>query len=223
MRFPSDSQRLTIVGATGSGKTQAAAFHLSRRRFDLKPWIVYDFKMDELLNDIRGVEHITTADLPKKPGIYLVHPHPDDTDGVASQMWRIWERENIGVYCDEGYMVSNPQRPNAAFRSLLTQGRSKHIPLIVLSQRPVWMDRFVFSESEFFQIFRLNDARDRASVRAFVPADLDTRLPDYHSYYYDVGDDKLVVLKPVPEKDAILAAFEKRFEEMSNRTRRVFV
>lgn len=214
MRLPTDRQRITIVGRTGSGKTQAAAWHLSLRRFDQMPWIVYDYKIDPLLNEIAGVEHIDTETIPSKPGIYLVHPHPDDLIQVASQMTHIWERENIGVYVDEGYMVCPPGKPNSAFRLILTQGRTKHIPMIVLSQRPVWLDRFVFSECEFFQIFALTDSRDRGTIGSYVPANLDERLPDYHSYYYDVAKDEMVVLKPVPEKSTILDSFARRFENM---------
>lgn len=213
MRLPTDTQRLTIVGRTGSGKTQAAVWHLSLRSWDTKPWIVYDYKMDELINSVEGVRHIDTSEIPKHPGIYCVHPHPDDIEAVQQQLWKIWERENIGIYVDEGYMICTGTMPNPAFRSILTQGRSKHIPVIILSQRPVWLDRFVFSESDFYQVFALNDARDRRTISAFAPADFAERLPDYHSFYYDVGADKIIVLKPVPKKQDILDAFAKRMEK----------
>jgi hypothetical protein len=213
MRLPTDTQRLTIVGRTGSGKTQAAVWHLSLRSWDVVPWVVYDYKMDELINSIDGVRHIDTSEVPKHPGIYCVHPFPDDFESVQKQLWKIWERENIGVYVDEGYMICTNSMPNPAFRSILTQGRSKHVPVIILSQRPVWLDRFVFSESDFYQVFALNDARDRRTIQAFAPADFDERLPDYHSFYYDVGADKIIVLKPVPKKQAILEAFDSRMKK----------
>jgi hypothetical protein len=208
MRYPNDRQRHSIVGATGSGKTHAALWHLSRRSFHQKPWIIYDFKFDDLINDIDGVEEISVTDrIPDQPGLYIVHPKPHEEEQVEQQMWAIWERGNTGVYIDEGYMVG---LNNRAFRALLTQGRSKHIPIIVLSQRPVWMDRFVFSESEFFQIFRLQHRKDQQNVEQFVPANLSHRLPEYHSYYYDVGEDKLVILKPVPNRDVIFKTFRDR-------------
>ena len=140
-----------------------------------------------------------------KPGVYIVHPRPDeDTEPL---LWQVWERGGIGVYIDEGYMVGDR---NAAFRAILTQGRSKQIPVIVLSQRPVWMDRFVFSESEFFQIFRLQHNKDRKSVQEFIPKSIDKRLPEFHSYYYDVSRDVVTVLKPVPSIETIYATFERK-------------
>jgi hypothetical protein len=211
MRFPNDTQRLSIVGATGSGKTQAALWHLSTRNFHRMPWVVYNFKTDESIDNAPFFEPIGTDRIPVKPGIYVVHPHPDDTDEVEDQMWAIWERGNVGVYVDEGYMIS---RNNRAFRALLTQGRSKRIPMIVLSQRPVWMDRFVFSESEFFQIFRLTHKKDMRNVEEFVPHDLSLRLPEYHSYYYDVGLNTVTALRPVPDLAAVYRTFQARLEPL---------
>src|SRR5271155_550971 len=106
MNFPNDTQRLSIVGATGSGKTHAALWHLSRRNYDLKPWIVYDFKEDDLIADIEGTYEIGLSDpIPIRPGLYVVHPNPNQIDAVEDHMWRIWKQENTGVFIDEGFMV----------------------------------------------------------------------------------------------------------------------
>lgn len=207
LNFPDDTQRLSIIGSTGSGKTQAALWHLSHRRFDLMPWVVYDFKRDGSISTLPYARPIAVTEIPVKPGVYVVNPLPDDVDGVENQMQHIWQRGSMGIYIDEGYMVGNNNR---AFRSLLTQGRSKQIPMIVLSQRPVWMDRFVFSESEFFQVFRLQHKKDVENVRGFVPADLGKRLPEFYSYYYDVKTDTVSVLRPVPEIETIHETFARR-------------
>lgn len=207
MRFPDDTQRHSIIGATGSGKTQAALWHLSHRRYDLIPWVVYNTKTDSSIDTIPLIREIDLDELPTIPGVYVVHPLPGEEDLVESHMWAIWGRGNTGVYVDEGYMVGNN---NEAFRALLTQGRSKGIPMMINSQRPVWVDRFVFSESEFVQVFRLQHRKDRQMVEEFVPASLEVRLPQYHSFYYDSGEDKLVVMKPVPTLSIIHATFQRR-------------
>lgn len=211
MRLPDSSQRLAIVGATGSGKTQAAVWNLSMRDYVVMPWVVYNWKSDASIDNIPGKIDIGLDEIPKRPGVYVVHPHPNETDEVESHMWAIWRKQKTGVYIDEGYMVGNN---NPAFRSLLTQGRSRNIPIITLSQRPVWMDRFVFSESEFFQVFRLQHKKDRQSVEQFVPVDLSKRLPEYHSYYYDVQADKMTILKPVPMIEKIYQTFDARLGKM---------
>ena len=205
MRIPEESNRIAIVGATGSGKTQAALWQLSMRDIDTRPWIIFNWKNDSSIDSIPYAQNISLNEIPVKPGVYIVHPRPDeDTEPL---LWQVWERGGIGVYIDEGYMVGDR---NAAFRAILTQGRSKQIPVIVLSQRPVWMDRFVFSESEFFQIFRLQHNKDRKSVQEFIPKSIDKRLPEFHSYYYDVSRDVVTVLKPVPAIETIYATFERK-------------
>jgi hypothetical protein len=226
MNRPDDTQRISIIGRTGSGKTVAGVWHLSESSFTTQPWIVYDFKRDSLLGqiaDLEGAEHIEVETVPQRPGIYFVHPHPDQTEEVQDQMWRIWAQENTGVFVDEGYMVCGPANSNTAFRSLLTQGRSKHIPMIILSQRPVWMDRFVFSESDFYQVFALNHSGDRKKVMEYIPANLNRTLPRYHSYYHDVAENETVVLKPVPTSDDILEVFGRRLETLKKRPRRVVI
>jgi DNA helicase HerA-like ATPase len=212
MRLPGNTDRLAIVGATGSGKTHAALWHLSMKNYSTVPWVVYDFKGDELINEIEGARHMGMEEkLPEQAGLYVYHPNPSEEDDVQEHMWRIWKRENMGVYVDEGYMVGNN---NKAFRALLTQGRSKHIPVIVLSQRPVWMDRFVLSESGFFQVFRLQHRMDTKKVEEFVPYSLQRRLPEYHSYYYDVGTNQMGVMKPTPDRDAILDTFDMKLSKL---------
>jgi hypothetical protein len=214
VRLPNESNRLAIVGATGSGKTQAALWHLSMQDFDRRPWLIYNFKTDKSIDGIPHAQPIALDEIPIRPGIYIAHPKPDEELEVADQMWAVWEKQNTGVYIDEGYMVG---RQNPAFRALLTQGRSRQIPMITLSQRPVWLDPFILSESEYYQIFRLNHLRDRQKVEEFVPNHGDSkihpvrrRLPEYHSWYYDVGLDKLTALKPVPEIGKIHQTFDRR-------------
>jgi hypothetical protein len=211
VRFPSDTHRHAIVGATGSGKTQAALWHLSHRNFHTMPWVVYNFKTDESIDGIPGATFIELEDIPIKPGVYITHPEPDQETEVEEHMREIWRRQNIGVYVDEGYMVG---RGNMAFRSLLTQGRSRRIPMMVLSQRPVWMDRFVFSESEFFQVFRLQHSDDNKNMAKIVPANFDQRLPEFHSWYYDVGENKVYKMAPVPDIDTIHRTFRLRLEKL---------
>ena len=212
LSFPNNTQRMVIVGATGSGKTVAGMWQLSMRNYDEMPWYVVDFKYDSLINSIQNATHLDVkSKVPQRPGLYIVHPHPAEADYLEAQMWEVWNQENTGVFIDEGLMLGTR---NNAFRALLTQGRSKHIPMIVLSQRPVWMDRFVFSESEYFQIFRLQHNKDLRAVNEFIPYDISKRLPEYHSYFYSVPDNRLVVLRPTPDDDAILSTFDAKLDKL---------
>lgn len=213
-RLPNNSQRLVNVGSTGTGKTVAGLWHLSQRNFspsdpDGMPWIMVDQKGDALIATLGAVEipyKNGRYPLPEKPGLYVVRPLPIEAHELAMEglLWDVWARENVGLYIDEGYMFAKSR----ALNSIYTQGRSKHIPVITNSQRPVWLSRFTFSEADFFQVFRLNDVRDVDSIRTMLP-ELPKRyqLKPYHSLYYDVAENQLTTFSPVPKPIDVRAVF----------------
>jgi hypothetical protein len=206
---PDDTQRITIIGKTGSGKTQAAAWSLAQRSFDTRPWIVFDFKHEPLFLEIPHIEEIgLRGKVPRWPGLYVVHPDPSEKEQVEEFLRAIWRREECGVYIDEGYMI--PRNSNA-LEAILTQGRSKEIPVVMLSQRPVAVSRFAFSEADYIQCFQLTDRRDQKTVQEFADLPLDKPLPQrYYSYWWDNAESYKAILKPVPSRDTILNRFYER-------------
>ncbi|ATS92577.1 DNA packaging ATPase [Gluconobacter phage GC1] len=213
VNFPDDTKRLVILGMTGSGKSVVGAYHLSRRSFDRMPWVIFDPKRDDLLNSLGAKEIALDEKPPSEPGLYIVHPVPGaDDEAVELFLSRVVNRAvdtraGTGVYFDEGYSI--PSR-SPSFRRILTQGRSLRVPAITLSQRPVWMDRFVWSESDFVQYMKLRSQDDRDQTRAWLPADIEKPLPKYHSLYYDVAADEVTLFKPVPHPDDIAEMVRKR-------------
>lgn len=207
--LPTDRDRITIIGKTGSGKTQGAAWQLSRRSFHKQPWIVLNWKYDELLDSLPGIKPMGVGDaVPKRPGLYVVHPGPDETEAVDDLLWRIWAREHVGVFIDEGYMLS---ARSAAYQAVLTQGRSKHIPVITLTQRPAWVTRFAFSEADFIQLYQLSDTRDLKVCKQFMPLPIEKPLPGaYYSWWWDNARNFKAVLQPVPDKHTIFACIRDR-------------
>jgi hypothetical protein len=206
--LPRFDKRTAIIGSTGSGKTQFAVWLLSSRDFNIRPWIIFDFKGDGLIEEIGAQEISIRGRVPVEPGLYVVRPIPDLDDGyVTNFLWEIWRNGNTGIYIDEGYMVGNR---NPALNACLTQGRSKHIEMITLSQRPVWMSRFVFSEANFFAVFNLTVEDDRKHINNFVPNTKIGLLPKYHCLWYDVDAQRASLFKPVPDRQSIINAFHLR-------------
>jgi hypothetical protein len=204
-RFPGGDSRTCCIGATGTGKTTCGAWLLSHQRFDKRPWIIVDFKRESLF-DLIGFPPIRPIELsakpPRKPGLYLVSPRPDQDEALEAWLWRVWERENTGLFVDEASLM--PDR--AAFRAILQQGRSKRIPVIACTQRPVDVKRGLFSEASYFCIYRMADKRDYRTVEGFVPADLSLPVPPYHWHWYDVQRNTLLHMGPVPKQTVIAAA-----------------
>jgi len=207
-KLPGDTDRLFVVGRTGSGKTVFASWVLSLQPFDQKPWVIIDYKRDVLLNSIDRIREIALNVVPSEPGLYRVNPKPViDDDAVEDWLLKIWEHENIGVYVDEVYMLPN----RAGFQGILTQGRSRHIPAIVLAQRPAWLSRFVLSEADFFAAFHLNHKQHRLTVQDCLPTGaLRERLGEYCCYWYDVAQNALFDLKPVPDPAEIAETINDR-------------
>lgn len=211
MRQPRDDERHAIIGSTGSGKTVFGLWCLSQRSYDRMPWVIVDFKRDSNIAQIPRLEEIgVDSKVPKRKGLYVVRPWPDDVDdgAVTAFLRRIWERENCGVFIDEGYEI--PAR-DPGLRALLTQGRSKSIPMICLTQRPAFVSPWLLSESEFKSVFFLNHPADidRINQWSFAKVRPD-HLPDHHSLWMQRDGRIVQPLKPCPPMAEILETFDSR-------------
>jgi hypothetical protein len=135
----------------------------------------------------------------------------------------VYERENCGLYLDEGYMF-DPDGPGLL--ACITQGRSKRIPVITLSQRPVGISRFCFTEAQFIQAYALFDKRERQTARNFVPIPEYHKgepLPEFWSYYFDVKKRQLNALRPVPKASISLGVIERRLQALDRMPRRRYI
>lgn len=212
-KLPNTSDRTTVIGSTGSGKTQFSVFLLSSRDFHLRPWFIFDYKGDKLLAKI-GAKEIGLKTFPKEPGLYIIRPLPGEEELVSAFFLKCWERENVGIYIDEGYMLPKNDR---WFRACLTQGRSKHIEIITCSQRPVFLDKFVFTETGFFAIFNMNYLEDRKHVAAYLDNRKPSLLPKYECLWYNVSDQHSAQFKPVPETSELVKKFQIRLSKKTTR------
>lgn len=217
--FPAIDEHTTIVGRNGCGKTQLGCFLLGKRDLRRERWIALDFKGDDLINSLENARDIDDARIPKKPGLYVKRFRRASEDEINTFLWNVWEKEDTGVYIDEGYFV--PQGEDGAYKGLLTTGRSKHTPVITLSQRPVRVSRFAFSEASHVAVFDLNDRRDWRTLDEVLPQGFTDWLPDgfegpklpkYHARWYSVKTDGRYVITPVPDADDVRELIDHQLE-----------
>lgn len=209
-RFAGGDQRTTILGATGSGKSTCGLWMLAHQRLDARPWIIFDFKRESFFDAV-GFPPITAMalddKLPRKPGLYLVAPRPGQDDQVEAFLWRLWERENIGLYVDEAPLM--PEGSNA-FQACIQQGRSKRIPIIACTQRPVGVARGLFSEADFVCIYEITDKRDWKLIEGVVPASMAEPLPWHHWRWFDRKRRIVLDMAPVPAPPIVAAQLADR-------------
>lgn len=218
-RFPRNDEHMAIVGRNGTGKTQFGVHVLSKKNLRRETVVILDYKGDELINGIQNTREIGFGEVPRKPGLYILHSSPDEEAETDAWLSKLNRAEDCGLFIDEGYML--PPR-SKIFKTILTQGRSKRIPVITLSQRPVDVQRYAFSESSHFAFFPLNDRRDIDVIRQFTPEDFidympvsmggEKRLPDYYSRWYSVKSDERFVLMPAPSAEEIIASIDAQLE-----------
>lgn len=217
-RLPDNTNRTVVIGRTGTGKTVCGLWHLSNYDFNALPWVVFNLKGDEHIESIQRatfLDDLSWVPGKKDRGLFVVSPTPYDLEGNSKERSRfdtmvlkLWERGNVGIFVDEMHPIGT-SKPMVL---CLTQGRSLRIPMILCTQRPVWITKFAFSEASFIQVFDLNTEDDIDTVESFVPIEWDNenKLKPHESFYYEVAANKLYRFKPCPNMDEVRAVFEEK-------------
>src|SRR5262249_3098433 len=104
-RLPEDDEHTAIVGRNGSGKTQLGAWLLSKKDLRRDPWVIMDFKGEDIFNRLENTREIGFKEVPQKPGLYILRSAPHLQNETEDWLWQLWERENAGLLVDEGYML----------------------------------------------------------------------------------------------------------------------
>lgn len=212
-RFPGPDSRTAVLGMTGTGKSVFGCWLLSHGYYDRMPTLIVDHKRDpdEIFNQVnpRCITDIDPGDrVPKRPGLYLVQPLPDTDDELMDRTFRdLWQRGNICLYVDEGHLV-DARAP--IFNHMLVTGRAKQIQMIVCSQRPVGVSRYLFTQANYFAVFDLQTDADRKTVQDYLSRDFTAPLDEYHCRWRDVRARQTMVLSPVDDPETIIDRFNRR-------------
>jgi hypothetical protein len=219
-RVPTESETLAIIGMNGSGKTQGGAFVLSRMRFQEYPFILMNFKREEMFAEFNPFPMTSFTNIPRTPGIYNLNCTPYDVEeGKTDEFFlAVHQQGNCGIFIDECMEIGNSK----ALRLCLTQGRSLKIPMIICTQRPKLVPVAVFTEAKQYMIYDQTHPDDRKLIAGYVRQE--KPLPDLNRYWfwwYDKVDKQLLKMRPVPDRNNIIqyVATEQRALAANNRSR----
>lgn len=158
---PKATERMLIVGATGTGKTTLAKaiLRLYPRVLVIDPKCTYDPE-DSRYKMVRSLSALRLHS--RKPFLHF-RPSPG-AQGVATYdaiyKWAYLKR-NIMVYTDETYLTMRHTQSPDWQRAIVTCGRELGIGAIFATQRPSGIDLRIYTESEHKVCFYLANVDDR--------------------------------------------------------------
>jgi energy-coupling factor transporter ATP-binding protein EcfA2 len=228
--LPDFGERALIIGQTGSGKTNLAFQLLHKLPF--APFVIYDTKDENKFFHLPRSVMVTSEserDDAVKDDRYdfviLRPPAHITVDPVALDELLQSHYDNlqdVGAYIDEAYSFHHVSG-NVGGRglpSLLTRGRSRGQSLIVSTQRPSRISKFLYTEAQKFYVMFLAHADDRKTVGKFIPNyDIDGNPKRFGYWFLNQGDLSPKLFPPValakpPKQEYKAALDENSFNEI---------
>jgi hypothetical protein len=200
-------KRALIAGKTGSGKTTLATWFMLR---SYQHWLILNPKHTAIYRtlpdavvyrkfDPRGVY----SDIQRRKYVVLELSGYEATreymDGIIA--WLQSAVNNVGLCVDELYTLhSAGGHAGDGLIGWITRGREKKQTMLGLTQRPAWLSRFLFSETDYLCAMLLNLSEDRERMyevtgdRHFLE-----RVTEYRWLWYDDARNSTTLYGPVPE------------------------
>lgn len=178
------SDRVAIVGKTGSGKT-----YLARRLCStVSRLVVIDHKSS--LTDWSTLPPVESSwrKLDAGDPVRLRVVYEDDTT-YETAIARALAAHNCTIYIDEVYGITEIGRRPRALIAALTRGREFGVGVWTSTQRPSHLPLFVLSEADHYFVFRVNLEEDRKRLAAFCGEDVLTPIEDEHGFFYSKAGD----------------------------------
>jgi DNA helicase HerA-like ATPase len=204
-------QHITMVGATGSGKTTLALKLLEYREFMI---VLATKNRDESLYpklEAKGylLTDQTDLDWHQTPKV-IFRPKLQSPSGEAKEEQKeAFQRVLVDVFNEGGWSLYGDEirylADNLGLRveleTLWLQGRSNHTSMIVATQRPVSIPVIAFESATHIFLFRMTDKKNIDRASEFGGADVDLirhtlpRLPRYEVLYVDTRSGEMLRTK----------------------------
>lgn len=184
--------RITLIGATGCGKTTAARFFIEDKNKICS--VVYDNKPSETIYKWQDTQKLYQdyRSLKTAQENRLIY-RPPVTETLSADLqdrffqWIYEENNNTRLYIDEAGALRGGVNPSFFLQACICRGRELGISTITGTQRPARIPTILMSEAEHFLVFRLNMHADRVRVADMttITPEMQMTLRQYEFYYYN--------------------------------------
>lgn len=154
-------EHIAAVGDTGTGKT-----YLVSKLTELRNYVViFRTKPDDIkFPGFRKAKTVAALDDLYETRILLEPKHNEQMRQGYELLTRVWDHGGWTVVIDEEWYVEARLHLTQYVETLLTQGRSKGISVIVGMQRPSRISRFAISQCTHLFSFRV-EGRDLQTIK----------------------------------------------------------
>jgi len=204
--FIDPGKRALISGRTGTGKSTLACWFLLRSN---QHWIIFNPKLTSAYKTLPDSHVITKFDSRALDASIKRHKFTVLNFSTENAVFEFMDAvllylhenyENIGILADELYTLhTGNARAGDGLIAYLTRGREKRQSFLGLTQRPAWLSKFLFSESDYIGALDLRLPEDRKRLFDMTgQGAFKTDLQSHHWLWYIVATDTITLFGPVP-------------------------
>lgn len=189
----SNSDRVAIIGASGTGKTELAKFLLQK----MNRVVVIDPKHTFKMNVPGSKKWSRGWNIPLFASDFrlIVRPKMNDDEKLYDLVNKLYKMGHVTIYVDEMATLSD-MFPDTTMllKNVARTGREKHVALWSAVQRPRGVPLVFFTECETFFVFNLRSEDDRNHIRGYVGDEVLQRIPKYKFWHCSTDEDDINLL-----------------------------